>query len=104
MKQLIDERDPQKHGMNASLWDCTELRKYYLSKGKIVSEETIRITLKEMGAHYIKAQHEYREADYEKQREFVLQFLKDTEQLTEDIALLFEDEMSACTVPHKGYG
>jgi transposase len=104
LKSLIDEGNPQKHGINAGIWDCTELRKYYLSKGKIVSEETIRLTLREMGAHYIKAQHEYREADYEKQREFALQFLKDMGKLTDDIALLFEDEMSACTVPHKGYG
>jgi len=104
LKDLIDEGDPQRHGINAGMWDCTELRKYYLKRGKMVSKETIRIALKEMGAHYVKAQHEYREADYEKQREFVLQFLKDTGKLTDDIAMLFEDEMSACTVPHKGYG
>lgn len=104
LKDLIDENDPRLHGANAGFWDCTELRKYYLKKGKDVSEETIRATLIEMGAHYVKAQHEYREADYEKQREFALQFLKDVQKLNDDIALLLEDEMSACTSPHKGYG
>ena len=104
LRKLVEENDPKEHGINASFWDCAELREYYLKEGKKVSEETIRIVLKEMGAHYVKAQHEYSEADYEKQKEFALQFLKDSQKLTEDIALLVEDEMSACTSPHKGYG
>lgn len=104
LKKLIDENDPQKHGMNASFWDCAELRKYYLSRGKDISEDAIRRTLKEMGAHYVKAQFEYNEADLEKQRNFALDFLADIKKLTEKIALLFEDEMSTCTTPHKGYG
>lgn len=104
LRKLVEDNDPAEHGVNAGFWDCTELRKYYLRKGKDINEETIRTALKGMGAHYIKAQHEYREADYERQREFALQFHKDIQKLNDDIALLFEDEMSACTVPHKGYG
>jgi len=104
LRKLVEENDPKMHGINASFWDCAELQKYYLKNGKKVSEETIRTTLKDMGAHYVKAQHEYREADYEKQKEFALQFLKDTQKLNDDIALLMGDEMSACTSPHKGYG
>lgn len=104
LKHLIDESDPQAHGINASFWDCAELRKYYLTRGKDVSEDAIRNVLLKMGAHYIKAQIEYREADLERQRAFAMQFYEDSQKVTDDIALLFQDEMSACTSPHKGYG
>lgn len=57
-----------------------------------------------MGAHYVKAQFDYKEADIEKQRNFALMFFNDMKKLTDKIALLFEDEMSTCTTPHKGYG
>ena len=63
-----------------------------------------RYALLGMGAHYVKAQIQYREADLQKQREFALQFLRDLERKTDDMALLFQDEMSGCTSPHKGYG
>ena len=104
LKRLIDENNPQAHGINASFWDCTELRKFFLKNGKMVSEDTIERCLLDMGAHYVKAQIEYKEADIEKQRAFAFQFLKDTENLGDDIALLFEDEMSTSTNPRKGYG
>ena len=104
LKKLIDENDPQSHGINASFWDCAELHRYYLSIGKDVSEDAILRALTEMGAHYVKAQFEYQEADLEKQRTFALMFLNDVKKLTDRIALLFEDEMSTCTSPHKGYG
>lgn len=57
-----------------------------------------------MGAHYVKAQFDYKEADIEKQRNFALMFFNDMKKLTDKIALLFEDEMSTSTTPHKGYG
>ena len=104
LKKLVKENDPKKYGVNASFWDCTELRKYFLKKGKDISEDTINRALLSMGAHYVKAQFEYREADLEKQGAFALQFFKDIKKITDDIALLFEDEMSTCTSPHKGYG
>ena len=104
LKRLVKETDPQAHGINASFWDCAELRKYYLLQGKDVSEDTINRTLLNMGAHYVKAQFEYQEADLEKQRSFALSFFNDIKKLTDQIALLFEDEMSTCTSPHKGYG
>ena len=104
LKHMVGENDPQAHGMNASFWDCAELRKYYLLHGKDVSEDAIRNALLGMDAHYVKAQIEYREADLEKQRKFALQFLKDFQEIADDIALLFQDEMSAGTSPHKGYG
>ena len=104
LKKLVDENDPQLHRINASFWDCAELHKYYLSRGKNISEDAIRRTLIEMGAHYVKAQFEYKEADLDKQRNFALMFFNDVKRLTDGIALLFEDEMSTCTTPHKGYG
>jgi len=104
LEKLVKENDPKKHGINACFWDCTELCKYFLMNGKKVSVDTIERTLIEMGAHYIKAQIEYKEADFEKQREFALRFLRDLKKKTDAIVLLFEDEMSANTSPHKGYG
>lgn len=104
LKKLIDENDPQTHGINASFWDCAGLRKYYLQKGKDVSEDAIRMALKEMGAHYVKAQFEYKEADVAKQRNFARMFFDDVKELNNYIAILFGDEMSTCTSPHKGYG
>ncbi len=104
LKKLIDENEPKEHGINASFWDCAELRRYYLKSGKDISEDAIERTLLSMGAHYVKAQIEYKEADFRKQRKFALQFLRDLKKKTEATILLFEDEMSANTAPHKGYG
>lgn len=104
LKKLVDDNDPKEHGINASFWDCAELRRYYLKNGKDVSEDAIERTLLSMGAHYVKAQIEYKEADFRKQKEFALQFLRDLKKKTEATILLFEDEMSANTAPHKGYG
>ena len=73
-------------------------------QGKSVSEDAIRNALLEMGARYVKVQIEYREADIEKQMGFAIQFLKDFKEIADDIVLLFQDEMSAGTSPHKGYG
>ena len=67
MKDFIDENDPRAHGISASFRDCKELRRYYLLQGKSVSEDAIRNALRGMGAYYVKAQIEYREADLEKQ-------------------------------------
>lgn len=104
LKRLVEENEPKKHGINASFWDCAELHKYYMKNGKNVSEDTIERCLLEMGAHYVKAQIEYKEADLEQQRQFALEFLRDMKKRTDTTILLFEDEMSVNTSPHKGYG
>ena len=104
LKKLVKENNPKERGINASFWDCTELHKYYLKKGKNVSEDTIERILLEMGAHYVKAQIEYKEADFEVQRKFAMDFLRDMKRRTKATILLFEDEMSVNTSPHKGYG
>ena len=72
IKRLIEENDPGKYGINSSTWTCTELRIYFEKKGITFSEEAIRRSLVEMGAHYVKATLEYSETfsdDVVKERE-----------------------------------
>ena len=104
LKKLIEENDPQKQGLNASAWDCHELAKYYESKGICVSRDTLRRCLKQMGARYVKAVLEYREADLQKQIEFAQQLLRELRGKKRNVVVLFQDEMSAETTPRKGYG
>lgn len=101
IRKLVGESDPKKHGVNASFWDCRELRDYFGKKGKPVSRETIRRCLKEMGARYVKAEIKYADADIEKQKEFARWILGD---LGADSAVLFLDESSVGCYPRKGYG
>lgn len=102
--ELVRENDPGKHGLNASFWDCKELQKYFFQKGRTVSMESIRRCLKSMGARYVKAEHEYPEADVKLQREFARQFLSDLAEKEDSDVFLFQDEMSAGCTPRKGYG
>ena len=55
MKRVLNENDPGKHGINSSIWTCTELRLHFQKRDIAVSEETIRRCLREMGARYVKA-------------------------------------------------
>lgn len=104
LKDLVDKSNPQDRGINAAFWDCNGLRNYYLQNGKDVSKDAIRRTLLDIGAHYVKAQFQYKEANIERQRSFASMFFHDVKKLTDAIAMLFGDEMSTCTSPHKGYG
>ena len=104
LKKLIDENDPGKRGMNASYWDTKELTRYFTKKGICVSQETLRRTLHEMGAHYVKAEIHYSEADFRRQAEFARQFLSDVEEKPAKVIILFGDEMGANRSPRKGYG
>lgn len=104
IKELIDENNPKKHGINASFWDCRELQKYFSQRGKNISQETIRLHLKEMGARYVKAQLHYSEADIKAQEKFARQFFKDMKTKKNSIVVLFQDEMSVSCSPRKGYG
>jgi len=104
LKELIQENNPKKHGLNASTWDTRELVEYFKGRGKEVSRECIRKALKSMGASYVKAQIVYSEADEEERSKFAEQFLKDMQQKPDSVVVLFQDEMSAGCNPHKGYG
>jgi transposase len=105
VKKLVEENDPKKYGVNASFWDCKELRLYLLStRGKNVSQETIRRCLRGMGAHYVKAEIEYAEADEDERENFARRFLRDLSSKPDSVVVLFQDEMSVKCSPRKGYG
>nr|MDO8080278.1 IS630 family transposase [Candidatus Freyarchaeota archaeon] len=105
IKKLVEENDPKRHGVNASFWDCKELRLYLLStRGKNVSQETIRRCLRSMGAHYVKAEIEYAEADEGERENFAQRFLQDLASKPDSVVVLFQDEMSVKCSPRKGYG
>jgi len=88
--------------LNASAWDCSELKKYFATRGKIFSLEVIRKALKEMGAHYVKAIIQFHEADEKKRLAFARKFIK--QEKSANALVLFEDEMSTETSARKGYG
>lgn len=101
LKKLVDENNPTKYGVNASLWDCTELRNYFLRKGKNFSIEVLRKNLVKLGGSYVKAVFEYSEADEKERLEFAKKFVKQEKKRIG--VVLFEDEMSAGST-RKGYG
>lgn len=104
IRNLIEENDPKKHGINASAWDTKELMHYFAGRGVQVSRESLRTTLLGMGAKYVKAILKYAEADREKQEKFARQFFMETEQNGNKTLVFFEDEMSAGCSARKGYG
>ncbi len=104
IKKLVEENDPSKHGHDVTMWDTKSLQLYFEEKGAKVSRETIRRTLLGMGGHYVKAVHEYAEADLKKQLAFAKRTLKTLRSLDKDTVALFEDEMSAGGSLRKGYG
>ncbi len=104
IKELIDENDPKKHRINAMSYTTAELQEYFMKfHSKFIDEETFRAHLKKMGAHYIKAQLRYKEADQEKQLEFARNFC-DLVTDHEFTKVLFINEMSVSTSAHNGYG
>ena len=104
IRQLIEENDPKKHGVNASAWDTKELMLYFAGKGAQISRECLRIALHEMGARYVKATLKYAEADRIAQEEFARRFFMETKQNKDNVLVFFEDEMSAGCSARKGYG
>ncbi len=102
VKRLLEEGNPKNQGVNASAWDTRELQRYHALQGRTVSRDTLRRCLKGLGAKYVKARLEYCEADKELQKKFALQFF--LEHAWADALVFFEDEMSVCTSPRKGYG
>ncbi len=103
IRNLIEENDPKKHGINASAWDTKELTHYFAAKGVQISRESLRTTLLGMGAKYVKATLKYAEADLQKQKEFANQFFMEATNSGKAL-IFFEDEMSAGCSARKGYG
>lgn len=104
IKRLVEEGDPKKHGINAGVWDTKELQTYFALRGKSVSRDAIRVTLKSMGAHYVKADVHYAEASLKLQKKFAHLFFEALASKPDDVVVLFADEMSASCSPKKGYG
>ncbi len=95
---------PKKHGYDVTMRDTKSLQLYFERKRVKASRETIRRTLFGMGGHYVKAVHEYAEADLKKQLAFAKRTLKTLRSMDKDTIALFEDEMSAGGSLRKGYG
>ncbi len=104
IRELVEENDPKRHGMNASFWDTKELREYLSKNGRDVSREAIRTCLKKMGGRYVKADIDPSQADPKLQEEFARQFAADLAQKHDSDVFLFQDEMSAGCSPRRGYG
>lgn len=103
IRKLVEEKDPQKHGINTSFWDCLELSKYFARRGRAVPDELIRLSLKEMGARYVKAVLKYAEVNERERRLFALKLIRELRGKNGAV-VLFEDEMSAELSARKGYG
>ena len=104
MRRLIDENNPKEHGINAMSYTTVELQEYFMKfHSKCIDEETFRAHLKKRGAHFVKAQKRYKEADEEKQIEFARSFghIAVNYGFTK---IVFIDEMSVSTSAHNGYG
>jgi len=102
--RLIEENDPKTYGINASSYTTKELQLYFAKyRSKFIDEETFRVHLLSTGAHYVKAQLRYKEADLKKQIEFAqnLMFLLKNGFFTK---IVFTDEMSVSTSARNGYG
>lgn len=103
LKQLIVEGEPKKHGIDAEFWNTKELRDYFMKKGKDVSQETIRRTLKEMGARYVKPKPEQPRIDKKKQDEFLRRFNDEMSFNPYALLMMFDDEDSENS-EKKAYG
>lgn len=108
MKHLLDENDPGKHGINSLTWTCTELRLHFQKNGITVFEESIRCCLRDRGTHYGKATLEYVDtysADAVREKEeFARRFIRDIDAKSDDLVVLFEDEMPIDRSHSGGYG
>lgn len=104
IKELVKENDPKKHGINAGMWDSKELQRYFLLQGRNISDEAIRRCLKSMGAHYVKAEIGYAEANEKQQERFARRFFNEMKWKPDSVVMLFQDESAVYCAPKKGYG
>lgn len=99
---LVEENNPENHGMFATSWDCSELRIYLQDKYFFkISNEQIRKLLKRNNFNWRKLNYKFVNADEEKRKSF----LSDFKQFHDDISqttLIFQDEMASKLHPNKG--
>jgi len=99
--QIVDENNPQEHGILATSWDCNEIRIWLKKMYNLeASNEQIRKILKRNGFNYRKLNYKFLKAD-EKQKH---KFIEDFKGLLEDKrgTLVFQDEMASKLHPNKG--
>ena len=101
--ELVDENNPENHGMIATAWDCNELRIYLQQRFNVaVCNEQIRKLLKRNNFNWRKLNYKFIKADEEKRNSF----LEDFKEFHDDISqttLIFQDEMASKLHPNKGY-
>ena len=104
IRDIIDNKSPKDFGINSATWTTKELHEYFaLHHHKLIDEETLRVHLKGMGAHYVKSQLQYAEGDEDKKIEFARNFCRIS--TNEGFSkVIFVDEMSVSTSAHSGYG
>ena len=100
---LVEENNPQIHGMIFTSWDCNELRIYLKQQRNVaVCNEQIRKLLKRNNFNWRKLNYKFVNADEEKRKDF----LEDFKEFHDDISqttLIFQDEMASKLHPNKGY-
>lgn len=100
---LVEENNPEGHGMFATTWDCSELRIYLQEKYFLkISNEQIRKVLKRNNFNWRKLNYKFINANKEKRSAF----LNDFKEFHDDIlqtTLIFQDEMASKLHPNKGY-
>ena len=99
--KIVDENNPQEHGINATSWDCNEIRIWLKKMYDIESSnEQIRKILKRNGFNYRKLNYKFLKAD-EKQK---FKFIENFKSLIDDKkgTFVFMDEMKSKLHPNKG--
>lgn len=101
--KLVEKNDPQREGLQASSWDCHELRLWLEEKHRIeVSEERLRKILKQNGFNWRKVNYQFTQADEEKRKDFLEDFQEFHDDIVEESTIIFQDEMSSKLHPHQG--
>ncbi len=101
--ELVDENNPQNHGLFVTSWDCSELRIYLQQRFNVaVCNEQIRKLLKRNNFNWRKLNYKFIKADEEKRKDFLEDF-KDFHDDISQTTLIFQDEMASKLHPNKGY-
>ena len=104
IRRVVDENNPTKYGINALVYTTAELCQYFENvHRKSINDETMRQHLHKMGAHFVKGQITYKEADIEKQIEFAKEFYNLTVNYGFD-RIVFIDEAHVSTSARGRYG
>jgi len=100
---IVEENNPEIHGMISTAWDCNELRIYLQRQFNVaVCNEQIRKLLKRNNFRWRKLNYKFVKANEEKRKDFLENF-KDFHDDISQTTLIFQDEMASKLHPNKGY-